>query len=506
MGAADRRPLGLQGTEPDHPLVGRVLPGTPWYVEAQLGAGAMGEVLRARHVELDRRVALKMLHPEIAGDPLALERLQHEAITAAQLGNPHIVDVYDFGQTADGRHFVVMGLVEGVDLLRLIELGPSPLGRALQIGQQIARALQAAHAVGIVHSDLKPENIVVATRRGLPHVYILDFGLAQRIHGEGPTEMDGLLGTPGYLAPEQLDGDELDGRADQYALGVLLYELLSGQHPFPHENPVQLLAAQASQSPKPLRAAFTEAGLPPTAPPAVEQVIAQMMARDPGARFPDIEAAWAAMCAARSLHTAKTRREPPKPEPPKPEPPSPQASPEATLLLDSIDLSPSPGPTLHSADEAPAELIAAQAALQAPPLVRPMLLGALAAALTLGLYTWWPAPAEVMPPAIPSPLQLQPLRVEVGPDVLTRPDLTKIRAALQGRFNGQAGCVATLSAPRWGEVWLLGAADGHLQYVGGPGDQALHHCVSEALASPLPPLTGVGPTTRVYAPIRLEGP
>ncbi len=263
------------------------LPGTPYRLIEKLGGGGMGQVFRAEHVELGREVAVKLLAPTLAHDPKAMERLRREARAAARLGNPHIIDVYDLGITEDGRPYVVMKLVPGRDLKALADAeAPLDPARVVRLVRQIGDALRAAHAAGVVHRDLKPENVLVEPRADGESVTILDFGIAQSIQDtDTRLTRDGqMIGTPGYMAPEQALARPLDGRADQYALAVMTYELLSGRSPFDRLSPLQLIAAQLTEAPAPLGDVID----PARVPPAMVDVVMRGLSKEPDARFPEI--------------------------------------------------------------------------------------------------------------------------------------------------------------------------------------------------------------------------
>ncbi|MCA9541637.1 MAG: serine/threonine protein kinase, partial [Myxococcales bacterium] len=268
---------------------GEKLPGTPYELGERLGGGGMGQVFRARHIELGRDVAVKLLAPALAHDPKAMERLRREARAAARLGNPHIIEIYDLGISDDGRPYVVMKLVDGRDLKKLLDAeAPLPPERVYGIIGQIGDALADAHAAGVVHRDLKPENVLVERRQGKDRVTLLDFGIAQSIQDTDSrlTREGQMIGTPGYMAPEQALARPLDGRADQYAVAVIAYEMLSGKSPFARITALQLLAAQLTQAPTPLG----EVVDPAVVPPALQAVVMRGLERDPEARFVDMPA------------------------------------------------------------------------------------------------------------------------------------------------------------------------------------------------------------------------
>ncbi len=265
---------------------GERLSGTPYRLAEKLGGGGMGQVFRAIHIELGREVAIKLLAPQLAQDEAAMKRLKREARAAARVGNPHIIDTYDLGVSEDGRPYVVMRLIQGCDLSTLMGEALEPK-RVLNFLEQIADALQAAHGQGIVHRDLKPENVMVEERRSGEHLTVLDFGIAQSLQDtESRLTIDGqIIGTPGYMAPEQALAQPLDGRTDLYALAVIAYELFSGARPYPRLNALQLITSQITQPPE----AFEEQPGSQRLPVNLGREIAKGMSRRPEERHPDVQ-------------------------------------------------------------------------------------------------------------------------------------------------------------------------------------------------------------------------
>ncbi|HEX4461270.1 MAG TPA: serine/threonine-protein kinase, partial [Polyangia bacterium] len=238
-------------------LVGRVLGGR-YRLAERLGQGGMGTVYRGMHTLMDKPLAVKILRGELATDADAVARFHREARSASRLDHDHCIRVTDFGQSDDGLLFLVMELLDGHSLSHITRRGPVPAARAAAIGVAVAEALQHAHDAGIIHRDLKPDNVFLARRaKGREIVKVLDFGLAKLASDSalGPSiTRDGtVFGTPEYMAPEQAEGEKLDGRTDLYALGVILYQLVTGEVPFKSPNFVALLTKQVTEAPQPPR-------------------------------------------------------------------------------------------------------------------------------------------------------------------------------------------------------------------------------------------------------------
>ena len=250
----------------------------PYELEAELGQGGMATVFRARQPSLNRYVALKVLAPELARDPDFVSRFQREATIAARLEHPNIVPIYDIGQ-AEGAFYIAMRFVPGRSLAQVIQqVGPMSLERARRILAQIASALDHAHQQGVIHRDLKPGNIL--WEEG-DRVSLADFGIARAGDVTQVTRQGMLVGTPKYMAPEQALGQEVDHRADLYALGVIAYEMLAGKVPFEADSVATLLHRHAYEPPPPLREAR------PDLSPEIEAVIQRMLAKQPDDRYPN---------------------------------------------------------------------------------------------------------------------------------------------------------------------------------------------------------------------------
>ncbi len=229
-------PRGIHERKRARDLIGQVVLDR-YLIEAELGAGAMGTVYRGRHVRLPRNVAIKVLHDDHVHDPTMLARFRREAEAAARLGHPNVSSVLDVGETAAGHQVMVMDLVEGTSLAEVMA-EPLSRHRIVNLINQILHGLDHAHSAGLVHRDLKPDNVIVELdHHGGEVPRIVDFGIAalrtdDLVQGGRLTETGALLGTPLYMAPEQARGDAVDHRADLFALGVIMFEMLSGTTPF----------------------------------------------------------------------------------------------------------------------------------------------------------------------------------------------------------------------------------------------------------------------------------
>ena len=256
---------------------------------SRVGVGGMGMVFLAEHPHIGKKVALKVIHRELAGNKEVVSRFLNEARAVNQIGNEHIVEIHDFGQTDHGEHFFIMEYLEGRTLA--MELARSERGlavpRALHVGAQIASALAAAHANAIIHRDLKPDNVMLIERLGdRDFVKLLDFGLAKFLADSDSRKLTAagvVLGTPQYMSPEACESRPgLDHRSDIYSLGILLFQMLTGVVPFSGDSMGEVLVKQVAHPPPALR------GINPDVPPAVEQVVLRCLAKEPGARFQDM--------------------------------------------------------------------------------------------------------------------------------------------------------------------------------------------------------------------------
>jgi eukaryotic-like serine/threonine-protein kinase len=267
-------------------------------VEEQVGTGGMANVFRAHDTVLERPVALKILHEHFSSDPEYVERFRREARAIAQLSHPNIVTVIDRGEFA-GRQYIVFEHVPGENLKELVEReGPLDVDEALELTAQVARGLVFAHEHGIVHRDVKPQNVLLDPEGTAK---VTDFGIARSLDPQdGLTQTGSLLGTSDYLSPEQASGQPVDERSDQYSLGVLLYEVLTGSVPFPGET-FMAVAMRHLRDPVPSARA-----LRPDIPERVDAIVARALAKRPGDRFPTTAAMLAEIEACLDGGTAKT--------------------------------------------------------------------------------------------------------------------------------------------------------------------------------------------------------
>ncbi len=272
------------------PLVGSVIQGR-YKVLHQIGEGGMGVVYVAEHVEIEKKVALKVLRDDFSKRPEVVERFRQEARSASKIGHAHIVDVTDFGQLDDGGVYFVMEYLQGQGLSDLIRKQSITLERAVPIVTQIARALQAAHKLGIVHRDMKPENVFLVRREEEEDfVKILDFGIAKISdrdnEGKRLTKTGMIFGTPEYMSPEQAAGKALDHRVDVYALGCIMFEMFTGKVPFDGDSFMAVLTQHMFEPVPPIEELNPETDIPES----VRNVVYKAMAKEPDERYPDMAA------------------------------------------------------------------------------------------------------------------------------------------------------------------------------------------------------------------------
>jgi len=272
------------GSAPD--LVGREIAGR-YRIVKKLGEGGMGAVYRGEQLSLKRAVAVKVLKPELGSNQMILRRFNAEAEAVAKLSHPNTVNIYDFGQDSDGSLFIAMEFIEGRSLRDAIQKeGPFSPTRSIAIALQVAASLSDAHAHSIVHRDLKPDNVMLQDRgRNKDVVRVLDFGIAKlrddnRATQQAMTQAGDMLGTPQYMAPEQIRGEAIDGRTDIYALGCMIYEMVTARLPYEAPTIMAMLSKHLLENPVPPSQRRPDLAIPPS----IDQLVLGAMAKDPAAR------------------------------------------------------------------------------------------------------------------------------------------------------------------------------------------------------------------------------
>jgi serine/threonine protein kinase len=266
----------------DDSLIGQTL-GEKYRIEEEIGAGGMCLVYRATQTLIGKTVALKVLRPQLAVDQDIVRRFEQEATALGRLHHPHAINVFDFGFTLQGSPFLAMDFIEGQTLKGVLrQEGPLPIARVNKLLGQICGALQAAHAEGIIHRDIKPDNILISEADGEDWVTVVDFGVAkiqEDINQKAALTGAGIIiGTPRYMSPEQSEGKAIDHRSDIYSLGVVLYEMLSGEAPFNDDSSTRLLIKHLTELPPPLSEKR------PDLPAEIEAIVMRTLAKDPDER------------------------------------------------------------------------------------------------------------------------------------------------------------------------------------------------------------------------------
>jgi serine/threonine-protein kinase len=257
-----------------------------YVVDRIIGGGGGGTVYSARHRVLGRRVAVKVLREEMAASPAMVERFVREAAAVNKIRHPNIVDIFEFGELAPGRPFYVMEVLDGMDLRKVLHVcGRFTPAEMLELIEPVCSAVQAAHDAGIVHRDLKASNVLVVEKNGQRSIKLLDFGIAKMLNAEsaaqGLTEPGTMVGTAHNMAPEQIRADRVDSRADIYALGVLIFQLLTGRYPFDADDPMQI-AMLHLQAPPPRPSALVPL------PPGMDAVVLRCLEKLPQRRFASV--------------------------------------------------------------------------------------------------------------------------------------------------------------------------------------------------------------------------
>ncbi len=381
------------------PMIGQTIDGR-YIVESLLGEGGMGTVYAARHAIIDKRVAIKVLRKEAAADESSAQRFIIEAKAASKIGHQNIVDITDFGVLPAGNAYFVMEYLDGPTLGKLVhELKQLPPARAIAICIQVARGLSAAHDKSIIHRDLKPENIFVLEKDGnVDFVKIVDFGIAKDVKaGKRLTAVGMVLGTPEYMSPEQATGQETDHRVDQYALGCILYEMLTGDVPFKGENAPKTLTKHvfdAVVAPSKLR---PDLGIPAV----VEEIVLRMLQKKPAERYADMrvlieafEAALARLDGAPARKAVGQGAHGGRPAPP-----------PTTDMVDALPRNKAPIYAAVAVSTAALAVIAAVAWTQLEPAARPAAVATApaAAAPSRAAVTQRSAAPAVPPPGTPTP-------------------------------------------------------------------------------------------------------
>jgi serine/threonine protein kinase len=289
---------GMEGlSEPSSKQIrlvpGKVVPGTRYRILRWLGEGGMGVVYEAEHVDIERKVALKILRFDLSQEAKMAQVFRDEARAASRIGSKNIVEIYDFGELSDGRLFFCMELIPGGDLVPASEDDWVDPSRLIGLLRQICKGLSAAHKAGIVHRDIKPENIIVVESNGRETVKIVDFGISAML-AANKDEGNTIAGTPHYMAPEQITGTAFDGRLDIYSTGCMAYELLVGYPPFVADDIQQLLQQQMYEQPKPLLECRPEREIPKQ----LADVIMKCLAKSPAERWANMDDFEAALCEA----------------------------------------------------------------------------------------------------------------------------------------------------------------------------------------------------------------
>jgi eukaryotic-like serine/threonine-protein kinase len=448
------------------PLIGATLSGR-YRVLRKIGEGGMGIVYEAEHVLIEKRVALKVLREDFSNRFDVVERFRQEARSASKIGHENIIDISDFGVTGGGANFFVMELLAGRDLAEeLGRHGPLSPRRSLHILLQCARALGAAHAKGIVHRDMKPENIFLVERANEEDfVKIVDFGIAKisdletaGLPGRKLTKTGMIFGTPEYMSPEQASGKPLDQRVDVYALGIILYELLVGRVPFMGDTFMAILTQHAFEEVPPL----THFNPRCNAPPEVERIVFRALAKQPDDRYPNMEELAADLAGAltRTPSSLSSLAPPPGTITHYGNGQEPRGAPRAPRLLASV-----PATDFPSAGSSRGRFWPIAAALG--------VVGAGAAAFVLHERPPPAAPAIVAPPAepaalptsapaaapaAPAPAPPPPAAAQVLVDIRTDPPGAAISV------DGKPGCAPTpcsISAQRDAILQLQAELPGH---------------------------------------------
>jgi eukaryotic-like serine/threonine-protein kinase len=259
------------------PFVGKIIDGR-YEIQQRVGEGGMGVVYKARQMSIDRVIALKMLNQQMAGDQQWVQRFYNEAKACSRLQHPNTIRMFDFGQTQDGRLFMTMEFLDGMSLRDALDRGPIAPQRVVKILIQCCASLAEAHSIGIIHRDIKPDNVFLLNMAGSPDfVKLLDFSVAKLLEGDRMKTQAGVVfGTPQYMSPEQGRGLPLDARSDLYALGILAFEMLTGNVPYNDDNPMTIIQMHLHGQVPPM---------PDSVPYSVQAIVRRAMEKDAGRRY-----------------------------------------------------------------------------------------------------------------------------------------------------------------------------------------------------------------------------
>jgi serine/threonine-protein kinase len=281
-----------------------------YHVLKKLGEGGMGQVYLAEHVKMGRQSAVKVMHPSMVQDAEALSRFNREAANASRIDHPNVAGIYDFGETPDGLVYLAMQYVEGETLTQIVRKhGALPPHRAAEITRQAAEGLHVAHGAGIVHRDLKPDNIMVSKDRdGLDCVKVVDFGIAKAagVKSQKVTRTGTVVGTPEYMSPEQLAGEDVDGRSDLYSLALVAFNMLTGDLPFPAETTQTAMIMRLTEKPRSLAQMYPHVAWPDE----VQAVMSKALERDVRLRYETTREFGRALHAAIEQMPARSTSEP----------------------------------------------------------------------------------------------------------------------------------------------------------------------------------------------------
>ena len=290
--------MAADDTSSADPLLGRTIAGK-FTIESRVGGGGMGSVYRARQAGLDKIVAVKVLHRELLAEPTFATRFKREATSASRIDHPSSLRVLDFGEEPDGLLYIAMEFLEGRTLFKVLrDEAPLAPARIVEVARQILAALAAAHDLGIVHRDLKPENVILAAGkdddgRANEHVKVCDFGIAKlQAHEEADEKLTlegSIVGTPEYLSPEQARSGHLDARSDLYSMGVILFEMMTGEPPFRGDSALATVLMHLDAPPP------RPSSLAPNVDANLEAVCLKALAKSPAERFPSARAMRAAL-------------------------------------------------------------------------------------------------------------------------------------------------------------------------------------------------------------------